>query len=92
MPQSCSTTRIDHFRTGFIPVIHVLVPLYPRDPGPLLQQLEGLGGVFGGIFPRYKGRDMLVIQMLDKNLRRADETRVMEPAARRVVQDSGEGR
>ena len=77
--------RVDHYRTGFIPVIHVLVPQYPTDPDPVLDILEDLGGIYGGLFPRYKGTDMLLVQIVDPGDRQVEESRLQDETARAVA-------
>lgn len=77
--------RIDHYRTGFVPAIHVLVPQYPTDPEPAFETLAAMGGVFGGLFPRFKGRDMVVVQVVDPVDRTVDADRLKDAAARRVL-------
>lgn len=86
--KSALKKQVDHYRTGLVPVIHALVPQYPTDPEPALDILEDLGGVYGGLFPRYKGVDMLLIQIVDPDERVVEESRLQDDTAIKVARAS----
>lgn len=57
--------RVRHFVGGHVPAVHLLVPLDAGDPRPVVDALcDGAGALFGGLMPRFQGRDMLVLQVV----------------------------
>lgn len=56
---------VDHFRDGSIPVVHVLLPISGDDYRPALDEMLCAGGLLGGLLPRFRGQDMILLQFVD---------------------------
>lgn len=58
--------RLQHFRNGFVDLVHFVLPLSGDDIDCAVERLSGAGCVFGAVLPQYRDCPVFVMQSVNR--------------------------
>lgn len=79
--------RLQHFRNGFIDLVHFVLPLSGDDIDGAVERLSVAGCVFGAVLPQYRDCPVFVMQSVNRAALAPIPRGVLSPRAAEILAD-----
>jgi hypothetical protein len=80
-------TRLAHYRSGLVDLVHFALPLTEVDIDPVVEALVASGARYGALIPLYRGHDVLMLQYVNSAIATLTARNFHSPLAKRLFQE-----
>lgn len=77
--------RLQHFRNGFVDLVHFVLPLSGDDIDGAVERLSAAGCVFGAVLPQYRDCPVFVMQSVNRAVLAPIPRGVLSPRAAEIL-------
>jgi hypothetical protein len=79
------TKLVEHYRSGFVEVIHIVLPLSGTNINPVVEFFAARGFTFGAVLPQFSDGPVLIMQSVDRALLAPISPAALDPRAARIL-------